>query len=325
MNFDYKEIKRGEKHLGAYTFLDLYTTYDGETFQLYKKAGTQVKEIREAQDRLPASLYIKRDDAIKEVRLLQQEMDKELDRLMEQDAPPAVNTHRLIESALEVAADGLTDLSHLGEKDPEKTAEVLGGIKDMTNSIVSKCLVNESFLENMLAVARKDFNTFHHSVKVAMYAMVYTSHQGFTRQDLEPFVLAATLHDIGVVFLPDRIIKNTGKLSNGEYEEMKKHPRLGHEVLRDAFKDPRIARVSLEHHERLDGSGYPIGHSDIHEWSQIIGIIEVFDGMVSWRPHRPAPGPFDAIKVLVKMAQNGEIPKPMVDAFCTSLVGKMID
>jgi len=82
--------------------------------------------------------------------------------------------------------------------------------------------------------------------------------------------------------------------------------------------------VSLEHHERLDGSGYPIGHNELHEWSQLIGIIEVFDGMVGLRYHRDAPGPIEAIKVLVQMANNGEISKPLVDAFCTSLVGKLI-
>ncbi len=118
-NYDFKEIKKAEKHLGGYTFLDLYTTYDGESFKLYKKAGTRVGEIREAQDRLPSSLYIKRDDAIREVRMLQQEMNNELDRLMGQEVPPVESTRVLIEDAIEVAADGLKELSQLNEKDPD--------------------------------------------------------------------------------------------------------------------------------------------------------------------------------------------------------------
>ena len=206
MDYQFKEIRKGEKHLEAYTFLDLYTTNDGDSFHLYKKAGMRVGEIREAQDRLPTSLYIKRDDAIKEVQMLQQEMNNELDRLMGQESPPVESTRVLIEDAIAVAADGLKDLSQLNEKDPEKTAEVLAGIKNITESVVSKCFDDKVFLENMLTVARKDFSTFQHSIQVAMYAMVFTSHQGFIRRELEPFVLAAMLHDIGVVFLPDKIV-----------------------------------------------------------------------------------------------------------------------
>jgi HD-GYP domain-containing protein (c-di-GMP phosphodiesterase class II) len=256
--------------------------------------------------------------------MLQQEMDKELDKLLAQESPPAVSTHSLIEEALEVAADGLKELSQLNEKDPEKTAEVLGGIKNMTESVVSKCFDDRVFLESMLTVAKKDFNTFQHSVRVAMYAMVYSTHQGFVLLDLQPLVLAAMLHDIGVVFLPEKTVQSTGEFSKGDYEQMRRHPRLGYEVLRDSFDDPRIARVCLEHHERLDGSGYPVGHSELHEWSQLVGIIEIFDGMVGWRPHRDAPGPTEAIKALVQMADNGEVSRSIVNAFCTSLVGKMI-
>ncbi len=324
MNYDFKEIKKGEKHLEAYTFLDLYTTSDGESFQLYKKAGMRIEGIREAQDRLPSSLYIKRDDAIREVRMLQQEMNNELDRLMGQESPPVESTRVLIEDAIEVAADGLKELFQLNEKAPEKTAEVLGGIKNITESVVSKCFDDRIFLENMLTVARTDFNTFQHSIQVAMYAMVYSMHQGIVFRELQPLVLAAMMHDIGVVFLPEKTVQSTSKFSKDDYEQMQRHPKLGHEVLRDAFDDPRIARVSLEHHERLDGSGYPIGHNVLHEWSQLVGMIEVFDGMVGWRSYRAAPGPIEAIKVLVKMANNGEVSKPLVDAFCTSLVGKMI-
>ena len=324
MDYQFKEIRKGEKHLEAYTFLDLYTTNDGESFHLYKKAGMRVGEIREAQDRLPSSLYIKRDDAIREVRMLQQEMNSELDRLMGQESAPVESTRELIADAIEVAADGLKELSQLNEKDPEKTAEILGGVRNITESVVAKCFDDRIFLENMLTVARKDFSTFQHSIQVAMYAMVYSTHRGTVFRELEPLVLAAMMHDIGVVFLPEKTVKSTSKFSKDDYEQMQRHPKLGHDVLRNAFDDQRIARVSLEHHERLDGSGYPIGHNQMHEWSQLIGIIEVFDGMVGWRSHRAAPGPIEAIKVLVQMGNNGEVSKPLVDAFCTSLVGKLI-
>jgi len=320
----FKEIRKGEKHLGAYTSLDLYTTYDGESFQLYKKSGMRVQEIRESQERLPSSLYIKRDDAIREVRMLQQEMDKELDRMLEQESPPVEKTSIIIADSIEVAADGLRELSQLDERDTEKTAEILGGVKDMTESVVSKCFDDTIFLENMLMVARKDFNTFQHSVQVAMYAMAYTTHHGFILRDLQPLVLAAMLHDIGTVFLPEKTVKNTGKFSKYDDEQMRRHPRLGHEVLRNAFDDPRIARVSLEHPKRLYRTGNPIAHKYLHEWSQLRGIIEVFDGMVGWRYHRDAPGPIEAIKVLVQMANNGEFSKPLVDGFSISLVGKTI-
>ena len=281
--------------------------------------------MREIQERLPSSLFIRREDAMHEVRSLQKEMDRELDNMLDRGSSSALEAHDLVVDYLELAADGLLEISLSHGKDPTQTAEVLHSVKGMTNKVVLQCLDNETFLETMLAVARKDFNVFQHSVHLAMYAILYSTHNGYLVQDLQPFVLSAMLHDIGMVFLPDEILKSTRVFTDNEFGEMEKHPKAGHAVLRDAFDDSRVARVALEHHERLDGSGYPIGHNDLHEWSQIVAIFEIFDGMVGWRPHRKAPGPIEAIQVLVQMAKDGALARPLVESFCTSLVGKVIN
>jgi len=134
----------------------------------------------------------------------------------------------------------------------------------------------------------KDLNTGVHSTRLAEWGMRVGMELGLEEQDLQNLEVAALLHDIGKVGIPDAILKKPGKLDPEEYALMKKHPEYGWAVLRMLPGFERAALDILHHHESVDGRGYPAGlkGNEIPVVSRIVCVIDAFDAMVSSRPYR---------------------------------------
>lgn len=105
--------------------------------------------------------------------------------------------------------------------------------------------------------------------------------------DRKILIRAAYFHDIGKIKLPKNILFKVGKLTNDEYEEMKKHPKYGYDILNE-LKLTNEAEIVLHHHERIDGNGYPNGITDINFFVQMLSVADVFDAMTSNRPYKKA-------------------------------------
>jgi HD-GYP domain-containing protein (c-di-GMP phosphodiesterase class II) len=134
----------------------------------------------------------------------------------------------------------------------------------------------------------KDLNTGVHSTRLAEWAMRVGQELGLEEVELQNLEVAALLHDIGKVGIPDSILRKPGRLDLEEYALMKKHPEYGWAVLRMLPGFERAALEILHHHESFDGSGYPAGLKDteIPVVSRIVSVIDAFDAMVSSRPYR---------------------------------------
>jgi HD-GYP domain-containing protein (c-di-GMP phosphodiesterase class II) len=134
----------------------------------------------------------------------------------------------------------------------------------------------------------KDLNTGVHSTRLAEWGMRVGLELGLEESDLQNLEVAALLHDIGKVGIPDSILKKPGKLDPEEYALMKKHPEYGWAVLRMLPGFERAALDILHHHESVDGRGYPAGlkGNEIPVVSRIVCVIDAFDAMVSSRPYR---------------------------------------
>jgi HD-GYP domain-containing protein (c-di-GMP phosphodiesterase class II) len=134
----------------------------------------------------------------------------------------------------------------------------------------------------------KDLNTGVHSTRLAEWGMRVGMELGLEESDLQNLEVAALLHDIGKVGIPDAILKKPGKLDAEEYALMKKHPEYGWAVLRMLPGFERAALDILHHHESVDGKGYPAGlkGNEIPVVSRIVCVIDAFDAMVSSRPYR---------------------------------------
>lgn len=134
----------------------------------------------------------------------------------------------------------------------------------------------------------KDLNTGVHSTRLAEWALHVAGELGLDGTSLADIEVAALLHDIGKIGIPDAILNKPARLTTEEYELMKKHPEYGWVVLRQIPGLERASLLILHHHESFDGNGYPAGlkGEEIPIGSRIVSLIDAFDAMVSTRPYR---------------------------------------
>jgi len=134
----------------------------------------------------------------------------------------------------------------------------------------------------------KDLNTGVHSTRLAEWAMRVAQDMGFDQKDLPDMEVAALLHDVGKVGVPDAILNKPSRLTEDEYAIVKKHPEYSWAILRMLPGFETASLFTLHHHENFDGTGYPAGltKSEIPIGSRIVSVIDAFDAMVSSRPYR---------------------------------------
>jgi putative nucleotidyltransferase with HDIG domain len=151
---------------------------------------------------------------------------------------------------------------------------------------------------------RQDPFTFLHQKRTAALAVAIGELVGLSAAQLELVHLAATVHDIGKMAVPRDIVYKPDCLSESEYQVMQTHSARGADMLRHLDWMLPLAEIILQHHERLDGSGYPRGLAagSIMKEAQILAVADVFDAMVSHRVYRPARPEDEALEELHAMA-----------------------
>lgn len=159
-----------------------------------------------------------------------------------------------------------------------------------------------------------DDSTYAHSLNVAMLANILGRWLHFGEADLKILTVAGMLHDIGKVLIPPEIIKKPGSLTEEEYQIIKSHPLKGYQLLKQKNVDERIARAALSHHEKCDGSGYPLGlkKEKINEVAKIITIVDIYEAMTANRCYRAGLCPFDVIKMFEEEGYTKYEPKYLV-------------
>ncbi len=139
-------------------------------------------------------------------------------------------------------------------------------------------------------VESKDPYVATHQKRVSQLACTIAKEMGLPAWQIDGIRVAGLLHDIGKVTVPTEILSKPGKLSAMEFSLIKDHPRAGFEILKNVHFDWPVARIVAQHHERLDGSGYPHGLSgaDILLEARILAVADVVEAMCTDRPYRPA-------------------------------------
>ncbi len=153
-------------------------------------------------------------------------------------------------------------------------------------------------------VQKKDPYTAGHQQRVSQLACAIAREMGLNSEQLRVIRIASLLHDLGKVFIPVEFLAKPGKLSEIEFKMVKAHPDADYQILKTIDFSGDIAGIVRQHHERLDGSGYPLGLKGdvIRTESKIIAVADVVEAMVSNRPYRPALG----VDAALKEIENGK-------------------
>ncbi|MDQ0192378.1 HD-GYP domain-containing protein [Paenibacillus wynnii] len=136
-------------------------------------------------------------------------------------------------------------------------------------------------------VEEKDNYTYQHSGRVQKYCLQLAIMLKLSKDRLEDLYFAAAFHDVGKINIPEDILNKPGRLTDEEFDIVKRHSYDGYVLVKDLYYN-NISHIILQHHERLDGSGYPYGlkEDEIMLEAKIIGIVDTFDAMTSDRPYR---------------------------------------
>lgn len=184
------------------------------------------------------------------------------------------------------------------QKDTEVTVQQVQELADVTCDLVS----HEDFATgDLFRVLHHDYATFTHSTNVGFYAATLAFHAGFRKEDLRQIVTGGLLHDVGKLEIPDKVLSKPGRLDPEEFEVIKTHSTIGFRILcqRKELSWPQLM-MAYQHHERIDGRGYPVGitGNDIHPWAKICSVVDVYEAVTSFRPYRKPMSTAQAIDIL---------------------------
>jgi HD-GYP domain-containing protein (c-di-GMP phosphodiesterase class II) len=157
----------------------------------------------------------------------------------------------------------------------------------------------------IMAIHLDDRNKFliHHSVNVAIFSIKMGATLGFNKDQQLQIAMAALLHDVGTALIPDRIIHKKDRLNQQEFQVLRERPKYSCDILRSFGDDHAyMAECALQVYERIDGSGYPQGlkGDEIHEYAQIIGLVDIYEALIHSRPQREKLLHFTAVKEIIQ-------------------------
>ncbi len=271
---------------------DLYIK-KGDRYFLYRGSSSSVSfKLADAERLLSAGathLWIKfsEDDGAAQGRLVS------LLSLPDEQLPPPAKAQLWYGSAMATARRSIQ-----GNSSGTTMADVRGLI-DLTVDYLAR---SEAALSAILSVTAHDYTIHSHAVNVAIYSLGLGKSFGITSDpDLRNLGLAAFLHDVGKARIPKQVLHKPGPLSQEEWKLMRQHPSWGHEILSATPDLPgEVLTAVVQHHERLDGSGYPSGISggDMHPFATIVSLVDSFDAMTSLRPYAQPRSPYKALSIL---------------------------
>ena len=155
------------------------------------------------------------------------------------------------------------------------------------------------------------------SVRIASLVRSFGQYLGLTPEEIDDLSFAAHLHDIGTIAIPDAVILKTGELTAEEKDLIRQHVLFGEEICQPLRNRSGVLPIIRHHHERWDGTGYPdsLSGKDIPYLAQIFQIIDIYDALISDRPHKKAYSSTDALNIIIEETKKGWRNPQLVEAF----------
>ncbi len=195
--------------------------------------------------------------------------------------------------------------------------------KELTDAIFENSAVAVDI--SMLKVS--DEYTFKHSVDVATMSMIIAKKYGLSKDQVREIGISGLLHDMGKSKIPNDVLNKPGRLNDREFQLMKHHPLYGYNILnekKEGFSKAILAGV-LQHHEKINGKGYPMGvdEAQIHTFARLISVADIFDALVTVRPYKEAFPKREAVEMIMSM--TGELDIKAIEAFLGSVILYPVD
>lgn len=192
---------------------------------------------------------------------------------------------------------------------------------DLIESLTTHLTTDEVATDALLSIFSKDYYTFTHSVQVAVLGMAFCNYLGWSKEQIADFGIGALFHDVGKSHVEDEILNKPGRLTNDEFETMKKHASIGYQQLKNTqVMSRRQLSVPLSHHESMDGTGYPqaLKGEAIHPFARVARIVDCFDALTSRRSYKEAMTHARALDIMVS-EMGATFDRRLLDAFAAFL------
>lgn len=190
-------------------------------------------------------------------------------------------------------------------------------VKETVQHFAQSIIANPNALMWLTRIKHKNEYTAEHCLNVGVLAMIFGHHLGCTQARIEELGLAGMLHDVGKMRVDPALLEKPGKLTAEEYEQIKAHVLEGYAMLADAHGLPEeVKTASRDHHERINGGGYPHGKTgaELSEAARIIAIVDAYDAITSERVYSAARPPDEALRILYQ-ARHQQFDEALVIRF----------
>lgn len=238
------------------------------------------------------------ETAIESVRIESQDAgEASIDDAVEENYGAEINVSAARNQAKDVVKQSLQDVLVNNAVNGDLIISVV-------NKIIDELLNQEDIVINLSRLQMVDDYLFEHSVNVSIYSIITGIMMGLNKDKLLILGCGAMMHDVGKMLVNKTILNKPGLLSDEEYQHVKTHTTLGYELLtRNKQMHPDAALIALNHHERLDGNGYPnkTTSTDLSILSKIVAVVDVFDALTSDRVYSKRINHFKAMEYICSM------------------------
>ncbi|GAA0810896.1 HD-GYP domain-containing protein [Colwellia asteriadis] len=247
-----------------------------------------------------------------------------------QEKPTSVSLDQEMKSASTLYDNAKTLQHKILNNLTESRSINISEAKEATDAIVDSIFRNQDALACMSRLRIKDEYLVEHSLNVSILMSIFAKYLKLDRELIEQLALGAFLHDVGKVLIPPEVLHKPGKLTPPEYEIIKSHVTLGMQVLQDCPDLPELVlSVVKQHHERLDGTGYPqqLTEPQISQFGRMIAIVDSYDAMTAERVYKAGMHPIKAFKILMKespTSYDNELVEQFVNCLGIYPIGTLV-
>lgn len=279
---------------------------------LFATRGAEAADVV-ARTRRDVAFYVRTEDT----ELMRRSLSRSVPRILsDPELSPVERSRRAYGVVAHVMTPIFSPRQRIDQAGLDDAGWAIDSIKDGLG-------VDSDLIWSFVATMNKHLSTHTHAINTAVYAVLIADALGITGEEGRDIGRGALLHDIGKNRIPPAILDKPGPLDEAEWTLMRSHPRVGYDlIVRAMGSAPSYAHIIAEHHERADGSGYPLQRlaGEVAQSSQLVSIADAYDALTSARSYKPASSSYGALWTM-RFRMRGQFDGLLLAAFVDMLGG----